>query len=456
MQDNYDPFNESIGPLKSTGQFYAEVEKIYKANLIKTDDPIEHIDNLVDCMYSPLRHQYELYRFIYRTLKRNYRTYDMSKIKADSKNYRKDSHINVAQKGFIISGLTGSVKSTYIDIISQIIGRTKHFPGYNFVHITILVVECPHKPSTRALCLSILAQIDFLLDTDYKTTHNAKTEPDFIHKIISLIQIHKIGMIVIDEIHNLIKLVNSKKLAENVKSDEILKFIKSFANYTKIPIGYIGLPDAINVASVSWQVFRRMVGGGMLKFPNFAINSPDPIENELFDLFMEDLWTVQVSGQEQQLTPQIKAAYFLASLGSPDMLKNIHKLCLKNIIYNSDEKIIIDASYVEEVLNYNLYDFRKLIDRFNDVGNQDFFRFEVNKKKGSITTENRNSLIKGRSKNYEEPEPAKEEFSLYRFKKSENTGELSNMITDSGLTSKADINSLFRNSGNRIELSIFD
>jgi len=388
------PFNNAIGNILSKEKFYRKIQSLYDRQIVlEYDSNEELIESQIDALYVEFHEHYLFYKLVMNALKQNYSSYDMKKIKADRIDYRYDEDLGINRKGSFIIGGSGSGKTTMAKAIRYIVGRKIEFSQLNLTHIPILIVECPYKISTRNLCLNILEELDKELNTDYIITHNAKTEGDLFKKIQFLIAKHKIGLMIIDEVHNLLHFVKSKLSANSQKSQEVLKFFKSLANETQIPIIYIGIPGSEEVMNLSFQAYRRMAGNGTLKFPNLSPKSYDYIEVDSFDYFMERLWQIQVPGQKQKLTQEIKDAYYIASLGSPDLLKNIHKFNLLNLLANKKEKFVIDKEYVKQVLKYRLTDYKKIANTFFDVENNTFIEFQLEKKN---TAKSNNKKSKGK------------------------------------------------------------
>jgi energy-coupling factor transporter ATP-binding protein EcfA2 len=385
------PFVKNLRKLLDKDAFYLKIRELFSLQTNYDHDSLEEeLEARIDSLYIEYHQHYVLYRNIFKLLVYNYQSYDMNKVSADLTSYRYDHDLNIKRKGLFIVGGSGSGKTTLIKSIRYLFGRKIFLPKLNITYIPILIIDCPHKMSTRNLCLNILSKLDEELNTAYRTTHNSKTEGDLINKIHNLLAVHKVGLIVFDEIHNILEVSRNKLSSKNKQAHNALKFFKNLANETQIPIVYVGIPGAEEVLNLSFQSYRRMSGNGTLRFPNLSMFSNDVLDVDCYEYFLERLWTIQVPGQEQTLTEEIKIAYYLGSLGSPDLLKTIHKFNLFNLIKNEKEKFVIDSNYIKQVLRFNLIDYKKIANDFYDLENKTFIEFNFEEYKSKSTSEPEN------------------------------------------------------------------
>lgn len=362
-------FIKHLGPNPTKNEFYDAVKNLFALNSpsITPEEDLElFLESKIDELYVPFNHHYDLYKLIRKALIKNYQSYDMDKIFADRMDYRFDNFISVAQNSFMVIGTTGGGKTTFTEVIRILINKKVKFAGLNFTHIPILKVECPSKKSTKDLCINILTKIWDILEVDEKKRNIKGTEIVLKKRIEREVANHKIGLILIDEAHNLLSYKNNKAALSFNKSEDILTFIKSFSNETQIPIGFIGIPGTEDILRHLLQTGRRMTGEGVFKFPDLSPISKKQVEREMFNIFMNELWKIQVPGKEQKLTDEIKYTYFICSLGIPDLLKKIHKYCLSNLIDNPKKSIVMDKGYIISVVRYYLIEYHQIANQYSD------------------------------------------------------------------------------------------
>lgn len=115
--------------------------------------------------------------------------------------------------------------------------------GKDAIHVPVLRVDAPPKPDVVAFFENILNS----LFVRYKPSHGEREKRNEVYSVLSHIDL---GMIAIDEIHNLIAGPLTKQRA-------FLNEIKELSNLTKVPIIGLGTSEAYNAIRTDPQLENR-------------------------------------------------------------------------------------------------------------------------------------------------------------------------------------------------------
>lgn len=120
--------------------------------------------------------------------------------------------------------------------------------------LTWLKVECPFDGSTRTFCKEVLIEVDKYLGTDYLDDFKLHTSiGDIITNMVGIFKSHAVGLLVIDEIQNLL---NGKTAGAN----KLLSLLVQIVNSMEVPVLLVGTPKAIAVLSAEFRQARRSTG----------------------------------------------------------------------------------------------------------------------------------------------------------------------------------------------------
>ncbi len=180
--------------------------------------------------------------------------------------------------GFYIVGLSGVGKSTTIETILSVLYdqviEHHNYKGRRFIRTQIVWVKinCPPDASLKALCYEFFIEVDRLLGGHKYEDLYCKGKEDKLDRLIMHIRIvsrkHGIGLLVVDEIHNL-------DVAKSQGSTMMLNFFVSLVNSSGMPVVLIGTPKALPYLTAELQQCRRACGVGDLKWPLFTRNDPE-------------------------------------------------------------------------------------------------------------------------------------------------------------------------------------
>ena len=161
---------------------------------------------------------------------------------------------------FSIIGSSGIGKSTAIARAISIISQDDIVNINNSKVIPFLVVQTPSDASIKGLLLEILRLVDEQLGTRY---HNdairSRATLDMLVSLSSKVFFNHIGVLVLDEIQNLVSAKNGQNL---------VKSIVQLVNVSSISICFVGTPEAISFFELEFHLARRSIGLSYSGFEN--------------------------------------------------------------------------------------------------------------------------------------------------------------------------------------------
>jgi hypothetical protein len=191
-------------------------------------------------------------------------------------------------RGFTFIGVSGIGKSTAMKRILALYNQVIYHSCYNdkpFTHVQItwLHIQCPRKGSLSVLVKTFFQALDALLGTTYYrdfVQHSHKRVEEFIPDMKNLALKHSLGVLVIDEIQNLVS-------APGTSADELLNFLVEMDNEIGVPIVLVGTFKAEPVlCGKEFRRARRAAGQGDRVWERMK-------EDEVWRKFVQRLWKYQ-------------------------------------------------------------------------------------------------------------------------------------------------------------------
>ena len=162
---------------------------------------------------------------------------------------RESNSVLGGSDSFSIIGTSGIGKSTAINRAIDLIAEQGLIENSHTKIIPCLVVQCPHDSSVKGLLLEILRKVDLFLDSDYyqKALKNRVTT-DMLIGNVSQIALNHIGLLVVDEIQNVVNNKNGKAL---------VAMLTQLINSSGISICMVGTPECSLFFEQAMQLARR-------------------------------------------------------------------------------------------------------------------------------------------------------------------------------------------------------
>ena len=189
---------------------------------------------------------------------------------------------------FTITGCGGIGKSASIGRAVELIsGKRTILDGTLNEVIPILSVQCPFDASVKSLLLSILKEVDSVVYSDYyEKAIKVRATTDTLISMVSKVSLNHIGLLIVDEIQNVVNSKNGKQL---------VGMLTQLINSSGISICMVGTPACEPFFEQEMHLARRTLG---LKY--------GPMEfDETFIYFCNLLWSFQFVKNRTNITPAI-------------------------------------------------------------------------------------------------------------------------------------------------------
>lgn len=212
-------------------------------------------------IYIPSQMSIEIYNKLYLALLRSMqKKSSQMAIKQRYENYKamqQQSYSGIlgGSDSFTIIGTSGIGKSSAISRAISLITENRIIEidkPYTKI-IPCLIVQCPFDSSVKGLLLEILRKVDEELGTDHyiHAVKSRASTTDMLIGAVSSIALNNIGMLVVDEIQNVVNSKNGKSL---------IGALTQLINNSGISICMVGTPESTVFFEQAMQLARRSVG----------------------------------------------------------------------------------------------------------------------------------------------------------------------------------------------------
>lgn len=212
-------------------------------------------------IYIPSQMSLEIYSKLYLALLRSMQKKGTQMaIKQRYENYKaiqQQSYSGIlgGSDSFTIIGTSGIGKSSAISRAISLITENRIIETdkpYTKI-IPCLIVQCPFDSSVKGMLLEILRKVDEELGTDHyiHAVKSRASTTDMLIGAVSSIALNNIGMLVVDEIQNVVNSKNGKSL---------IGALTQLINNSGISICMVGTPESTVFFESAMQLARRSVG----------------------------------------------------------------------------------------------------------------------------------------------------------------------------------------------------
>lgn len=243
-------------------------------------------------VYLPSDMSFEIYSKLYLALLRSLQKKGTKTAVMQQSENRK-AIIQVGSRGiiggsdsFTIIGDSGIGKSSAIHKAISLITENRIIELRNpmIQVIPCVVVQCPFDSSVKGLLLEILRKVDEILDTKYSINAlRARATTDMLIGSVSQVALNHIGMLVVDEIQNVVNSKNGKILIGS---------LTQLINNSGISICMVGTPECKPFFGQAMQLARRSMG----------LNYGAMEYNDYFYNFCETLWSYNYVRNDTEFT----------------------------------------------------------------------------------------------------------------------------------------------------------
>ena len=190
---------------------------------------------------------------------------------------------------FTVIGLSGIGKSSAIDRAISLIVENPVIEiekPYTKI-IPVLVVQCPFDSSVKGLLLEVLRKVDEMLESSYYSyALKSRATTDMLLGSVSQVSLNHIGLLIVDEIQNVVNSRNGKNL---------IGTLTQLINNSGISIGMVGTPESVPFFEQAMHLARRSVG---LQYTAMPYDS-------YFESFCKVIFSYQYIQNESEISPAI-------------------------------------------------------------------------------------------------------------------------------------------------------
>jgi len=209
-----------------------------------------------------------------------------------------------------VIGCSGSGKTTATEAI--LAGYSKqaiYHPEYQHTQLVWLKLDCPHDGSAKSLCIHFFREVDRILGTEYEDTYvkSRSSAETMLGSIARISALHSLGLLVIDEIQHL-------KAAKSGGAQTLLNFFVTMTNVIKVPVLFIGTPNATSLFSGTMRSARRASQFGSLDWNRFEQGGQQSGKSD-WDKFIARLWKLQWLKAPVPLHDEVKALFWELTQG---------------------------------------------------------------------------------------------------------------------------------------------
>ena len=261
--------------------------------------------------------------------------------------------VPTSASGFTLIGPSGMGKTTNLTNILSLYPQVIAHPEHNVYQLVWIKVDCPHAGSLKGLCIDVFKEMDRLLGTNYfkKFGSTRNSEDYMLAQVAQLAHTHHLGMLVIDEMQNLVNARRSK--------DDLLNFLVKMDNIIGVPVIRVGTNEAYPILQGNFRNARRGTGEGGVLWDRMKQEDED--EWGEWQFFVEGMWQYQWTAGYTELTDEIFEALYFETQGIIDLVVKLFKMVQwRAIAEGGDEIITIDL--IHEVADEGFYLVKPMLD----------------------------------------------------------------------------------------------
>ena len=224
---------------------------------------------------------------------------------------------------FTIIGMSGIGKSAAIGRALNLItdNRIIRVEEPYVQIIPCIVVQCPFDSSVKGLLLEILRKVDEQLGSRYyQNALRIRATTDMLIGSVSQVALNHIGLLVVDEIQNVVSSKNGRSL---------VGMLTQLINNSGISICMVGTPESVEFFEQAMQLARRSLG---LQYGRLAFDG-------YFHDFCRTLYRYQYTGKQTEITPAIVEWLYAHSAGVISVVVSLIHDAQEIAILNGTEEL---------------------------------------------------------------------------------------------------------------------
>ncbi|TAK12358.1 MAG: ATP-binding protein [Anaerolineae bacterium] len=344
------PFIEALPPIFSDKEIYKSLANYPEFVVESRDQPthirLHHLFTLLELIKPDHRH-IQLFRSIDIAIRRSYlgrNIVDGSLHKLHSRVERKANR-KKSGTGFMVIGISGIGKTTAVgaalSIFPQVVFHSQYMGlEFNFIQLVWLKIDCPYDGRLAALCEGFFAAVDDVIGTNYSQIYRRSNIGEKLLGIKTVVEQHRIGILVIDEIQNLVD-------ARGVERSTLLNYLVSLVNLVGIPVILIGTYKALTLFKGEFRMARRSSGEGAQEW--HRIDKGDD-----WSAFLQAVWKYQYIRKPSPLSDELSNALYEVSQGITDVAIKTFMLAQSRSMQTGMESLTVNLirSVAKDHLGY--------------------------------------------------------------------------------------------------------
>ena len=306
----------------------------YSENICQ-EDSVTRLIALSDLykIYIPSFMSVEIYSKLYLSLIRSLNK-KQTKIATMQQNENFKAVLNQEYRGiiggsdsFTIIGASGIGKSSAISRAIELITENKVIETekpYSKI-IPCVTIQCPFDSSVKGLLLEILRKVDETLESSYyEKALRARATTDMLIGSVSQVALNHIGLLIVDEIQNVVNSKNGKNL---------VGALTQLINNSGISICMVGTPESNIFFEQAMQLARRSLG---LQYSAMKYD-------ESFFTFCRTIFGYQYIKNKVEITDSLVHWLYEHSGGITSVVVSLIHDAQEIAILNGSEKLDLDS-----------------------------------------------------------------------------------------------------------------
>jgi hypothetical protein len=272
------------------------------------------------------------------------------------KEYR-DNKVESSAFGMLIQGGSGVGKTTTVKrilerIYPQVIDHG-NYKGRSLIYrqIVWLFLQTPKGGSVKSLVTNFFDEVDRLAGTAYRKMYGNERRSVFsmLSDVPAVVRAHGIGLIVLDELHNLrakksrdLELRSNASKSNRGDDGDVIKFLVQLTNSTAVPILMIGSFESIKLFCAEFRLLRRLMGDrGIITWDRMVFD-------EVWIYFVETMWAFQGLKNPSPLNDELSAILYHETQGiaalAISVFETAQAVCINQGIETIDRMVLRTAA----------------------------------------------------------------------------------------------------------------
>ena len=228
-------------------------------------------------------------------------------------------------EGFLLVGHPGMGKSVTLNrIVASYPDAVRHVFDYAVLtQVPIVKADMPYLGSVKGFCRDLILQIGRRVgqEAEYGDLylHSRATVDTMTLDIQRLLQIHAVGLLIVDEVQHLLQSRESPQ--------QLMNFLTTLTNVHGVPVVLVGTMGALDVVEEQFRVARRSVGEPQW----LRLDRGDDWED-----FVGQLWSFQWTAGRTPLTTELSECLYDESQGILDVAVKLFWVAQRTAIWKGE------------------------------------------------------------------------------------------------------------------------